>query len=79
MMKGSIGYIANQTGFFSVAEALKVPRVLFPAEVMIEGGRQVLGPKNVLPLGGWCQTLSNNSKVLNTISQLINHSTNSVF
>lgn len=58
-MKGSLGYISNQTGFFAVAEALKVPRILFPVDWMYGPSYQVVpGPKNVLPIGGRCQNIS---------------------
>lgn len=73
-MKGSLGYISNQTGFFAVAEALKVPRILFPAEFMQQGARTTIGPMNVLPLGGWCKSVVNNKIAINAIAQMVNNS-----
>ena len=74
LMKGALGYIANQTGFFAVAEALKVPRILFPAEFMSNGKNITLGPMNVLPLGGWCKSVVNKKNVINAVTQMINSS-----
>lgn len=59
VMKGSLGYISNQTGFYAVAEALKVPRILFPPDWMFGPNYQVIpGPKNTIPIGGKCQCIS---------------------
>ena len=58
-MKGSLGYISNQPGFFAVAEAMKIPRILFPVDWMYGPDYRVIpGPKNVLPIGGRCQNIS---------------------
>ena len=64
LMKGSLGFISNQCGFFAVAEALKVPRILFPADWMYGPTYQIIsGPKNVLPIGGRCQNISKYPRV----------------
>lgn len=57
-MKGSVGYIANQTGLFAVAEALKVKRCLFPVDWMMVDFKVIPGPKNVIPVGGECYSTS---------------------
>ena len=70
-MKGSLGYISNQTGFFALAEALKVPRILFPVDWMYGPNYQVIpGPKNVLPLGGRCQNISKNQMIKKAVKEI---------
>ena len=72
-MKGSLGYISNQCGFFAVAEAMKIPRVLFPADWMYGPNYQIIaGPKNILPIGGCCQTVSKYHRVKNVVKETFN-------
>lgn len=71
LIKGARGFVANQTGFFAIAEALKVPRILLPCDVIKVGQKFTFGPKNVLPLGGWCQNVSINNKLIPTFIQLL--------
>lgn len=63
-LRGCRGFIGNQTGFFAVAEAMKIPRILLPCDFMMYEGRATIGPKNVLPLGGWCQNISFTRKLI---------------
>lgn len=71
LMKGAVGYISNQTGFFAVAEAIKVPRILLPCDLIKQGKQYVFGPKNVLPLGGWCQNISIDQKLVPSLIQML--------
>lgn len=70
-MKGAKGYIANETGFFALAEALKVPRILLPPDYMFFDYRVVPGPKNVIPIGGWSQSISKANKLPDVVSQML--------
>lgn len=70
-MKGSIGYISNQCGFFALAEALKVPRILFPPDWMMQPNCKVIpGPKNTVPVGGKCYSISRYPIIQNTVEKL---------
>lgn len=71
---GAKGFIGNQTGFFALAECMKVPRILLPAEWTKEiSGKLVPGPKNVLPIGGWTAVASVTEKMVSTVNDLINY------
>lgn len=70
-MKGAKGYVSNQTSFFALAEALKIPRVLFPPDHMMINYKVIPGPKNLLPIGGWCQTISRADRIPVVLKQLI--------
>ena len=70
-MKGSKGFISNQNGFFALAEALKVPRILFPPDWMQQPNCQIIpGPKNNLPLGGRCASISKYPIIQATVEKL---------
>ena len=70
-MKGSLGYISNQTGFFALAEALNVPRILFPVDWMYGPDYKVYqGPKNVIPLGGRCQNISKSQMIKKAVKEI---------
>jgi len=52
LMKGAQGFIGTQGGLYSLAEMLKVPRLLLSPEVILENGNKVNGPVNNHPMGG---------------------------
>ena len=59
--------IGNQTGFFSVAEILKAPRILASAEFFRNpqcGGNLTHGPCNVIPQGGRCAIARTSQELL---------------
>ena len=59
--------IGNQTGFFSVAEILKTPRILASAEFFHNpqcGGSITNGPCNVIPQGGRCAIARTSQELL---------------
>jgi len=64
LMKGSKGVIGNQGGLFSLAEMLKVPRVLIPPQYILYGSQITIGPCNNHPIGGDCD-------VVQTIEQAV--------
>lgn len=57
LMKSSRGVIGNQGGLYSLAEMLKVPRVLLPVEYMKFNEQLIGGPCNVHPVGGECDMI----------------------
>ena len=71
VMKGAVGFIANQTGFFAVAEAIKIPRILLPCDFIKVEGKNFFGPKNVLPLGGWCLSISNTKRLVPGVGYML--------
>lgn len=70
LLEGAKGYVGNQTGIFSLAEQLKVPRILMSGDYVKVNGQMNLGPKNVLPLGGYCRTVTNTKNLIDGIKQL---------
>ena len=72
LMAGAKGYISNQTGFFALAEGLKIDRGLICSDVMIVQNKKQLGPVNVLPLGGFCSTIHSSYKLQDVIKNLKN-------
>ena len=72
LIAGAKGYISNQTGFFAVAEGLKVNRGLITADHIIVQNKKQLGPVNVLPLGGNCSTIQSTQKLIDSTNFLLN-------
>ena len=54
LMRGSKGVIGTQGGLYSLAEMLKVPRVLIPPQYILHNGQLMYGPCNNHPIGGEC-------------------------
>lgn len=71
--------IANQGGNYSIAEAMKVPRVLLAPDVMKIDyardpryiGKLMPGPCNNLPLGGWCDIAISDHKMTKLLEELL--------
>ena len=74
-LAGAKGFMSNQSGFFSLAELMKINRVLLPPDWIREGegdgSRLMAGPKNNLPLGGWANSVSFTPKMVDAIKELI--------
>jgi len=71
-LAGAKGYMANQSCFFSLAELMKINRILLsPDWVKDEDGEIRIGPKNNLPLGGWCSSVSMTWKMVSTVNDLL--------
>jgi len=69
---GAKGYMANQSCFFSLAELMKINRILLsPDWVRNEDGEVKIGPKNNLPLGGWCSSVSMTWKMVSAVRELL--------
>lgn len=74
-LAGAKGFMSNQSGFFSLAELMKINRVLLPPDWIREGegdgSRLMAGPKNNLPLGGWANSVSFTPKMVDAVKELI--------
>lgn len=72
-LAGAKGYMSNQTGFFALAELMKINRILLPPDWIIWNGEKELvpGPKNNLPLGGWAHSVSFTPKMVITVKELL--------
>jgi len=76
-LAGAKGFMANQSGFFSLAELMKINRVLLPPDWIREEGSDgklgelVSGPKNNLPLGGWANSVSFTPKMVDAVKELL--------
>ena len=74
-LAGAKGFIANQSGFFSLAELMKINRILLPPDWIREDdsgkGDLMAGPKNNLPLGGWANSVSFTPKLVDAVKELI--------
>lgn len=71
-MAGAKGYMSNQTGFFALAELMKINRILLPPDwIWDEKKVLIMGPKNVLPLGGWAISISFTPKMVASVKQLL--------
>ena len=71
-LAGAKGFIANQSGFYSLAELMKINRILLTPDWVRDGlNRVMMGPKNNLPLGGWCHSVSFTPKVVSLVKDLL--------
>ena len=70
LMARAKGFIGNQSGFYALAEMMKIPRILIPADwVLVEGAddgklHAEYGGKTTLPIGGWCCTASSTERMI---------------
>lgn len=71
-MKSAKGIIGNQSGLYSLAEMLKVNRILLTAEFNMIQNRLCIGPCNVNPQGGWIETVRTQQKLIPAMENLIN-------
>lgn len=72
-LMGAKGYLSNQSGFFALAEVMKIPRILLPPDYVIkEDGKSDIGPKNNLPLGGWTNSVSFTPRLVDAVKELVN-------
>lgn len=69
---GSKGFIGNQSGIYSLAECLKVPRILLAPDYINYHGVIIPGPHNNLPQGGWNEDVSTTEKMIKAMENLIN-------
>ena len=73
-MAGAKGYVSNPTGFFALAELMKINRILFASDWIgdaLDNGRIPFGPKNNMPLGGWANNVSYHPKLVAAVKELV--------
>lgn len=70
-MAGSGGFAGNQSGIFSLAECLKIPRILFAPEFIPYCGTVIPGPHNNHPQGGWHEDAGTNAKMIAAMEALL--------
>lgn len=70
LMKGSRGVIGNSGGLYSLAEMLKVPRLLIMPQYMKVNDKLMYGPCNQLPLGGWCDIIQTSAQAVKLTDEL---------
>ncbi len=75
---GAAGVIGNQSGLFSLAECMKVPRILISADYCLFNKRFAPGPVNVIPQGGWCESVATTEKMVSAVKNLLEYNNLSV-
>jgi hypothetical protein len=70
-MMGARGLLANQSGIFSTADCLKIPRILLAPEFFIFKKRVGPGPHVNLPQGGWCEDAGTTEKMIASLEELL--------
>ena len=73
-MAGAKGFMGNQNTFFALAECMKVPRILLPAEwTKSIDGKLNPGVKNIVPFGGWTSVASVTEKMVSSVHALLDY------
>lgn len=70
-MAGSKGFIGNQSGIYSLAECMKIPRILLAPDFVKSDGVIVPGPHNNHPIGGWCEDVVSTEKMIAAVNALL--------
>lgn len=68
---GAKGIIGNQGGLYSLAECMKVNRILVSPEYIVFNDNIAPGPANNHPQGGWNEVAATTEKLLNSIEELL--------
>ena len=71
-MAGAKGVIGNQSGLYTIAECLKVPRILISPAYVMENNRLDRGPHNNQVQGAWGEDVSTTSRLLAMTAELLN-------
>lgn len=69
---GAKGFMGNESGLFSLAECLKVPRILLSPQLINWNNNIIQGPYNVNPIGGWNEVAGVNEKMVCSVKKLLN-------
>ena len=70
-MAGATGVIGNQSGLYTIAECLKVPRILIAPAFVMNNGRLERGPHNNQVQGGWGEDVSTTSRLTAMTAELL--------
>jgi hypothetical protein len=68
---GAKGFIGNQGGLYSLAECMKVNRILISPEYFTFNNRVFPGPVNNHPQGGWNEVAASTEKLISCIENLL--------
>ena len=68
---GAKGFLGNQSGLFSLAECLKIPRILISPEYTLFKGVPGPGPHNNNPVGTWCEDAATTQKMIASLEELL--------
>ena len=68
---GARGFIGNQGGLFSLAECLKVPRILISPEYTVFKGIPGPGSHNNNPQGSWCEDAATTCKMIAALEEML--------
>lgn len=72
LIEGSKGFIGNQSGIYTIAELLKVPRVLVTPEFIKDDmGNITIGPVNNHPRGGWYEVVQTQKRLHSSVKNLM--------
>ena len=71
-MAGAKGFIGNQSGIYSLAECMKIPRILLAPEFVRFNSVIIPGPHNNHPIGGWCEDVVSTEKMIAAVKALLN-------
>ena len=70
-MAGAKGFIGGQSGIYSLAECMKIPRILLAPEFVKSDGVIIPGPHNNHPIGGWCEDAASTEKMVFAVKSLL--------
>ena len=70
---GAKGIIGVPGGLFSLAECMKIPRILVSSQWFLNQDSQnfIEGPLNVHPIGGWNEVAATNEKMIISLQRMI--------
>jgi hypothetical protein len=72
---GAKGVIGNPSGLYSLAECMKVNRILISPDYFMYNNQLAPGPVNVHPQGGWNEVASTTEKLMNSIEAMLKERT----
>lgn len=70
-MAGARGFIGSQSGIYSLAECMKIPRILLAPDFVDYHGVTIPGPHNNLPQGGWNEDVSSTEKMVKAVEEML--------
>lgn len=70
-MAGAKGFIGNQSGIYSLAECMKIPRILLAPDFVNFHGVIIPGPHNNHPIGGWSEDVISSAKMIAAVNALL--------
>lgn len=70
-ISGGKGFIGNQSGIYSLAECMKIPRILLSPDFVDYHGVIIPGPHNNHPQGGWNEEVISTEKMVKAVESLL--------